>query len=511
MEDVAMSAIRLLAVVALVVGLAGPTALAGEVGPPPREVWVRAGKVPDLKLPPRPPVDAARTKKVKDLIAALAALDRPDYGLSATLRGDAFAPLPGQARAGAFLLTNHGVQTSNTLAALVAMGPDALPFLLDALDDPTPTKIALNHDVAFGTMYHAAELPINPVNPAEVAVYRARAAGAREEDKHVTEYTVKVGDVCFVAVGQIVGRSYSAVRYQPTACVVLNATTHDPKLCAEVRDLWRSNDPAGKLFESLLADYATEGVFNGRSLDGWGMGSYLQCGAALRLLYYFPKETAQLLAARLDKLNVGRDKNVDGYMTRCVANGVRAEDFVKALAWSKDPAVLAALVRMFKRAEDDEALLAALPAVDDKALIRSRLEPRLAALEADDDGPGGEGGYMLAALAERTPDTARPVFERYLKGAGSRRCHTACVVLRRAKVAWDVDVLAPLLEDTRTWGWTYAVVAGKNEPRLPIRVCDEAAVTLSRNHPEFEFVQAGEHADLDRQIATIREQLKARK
>jgi hypothetical protein len=46
---------------------------------------------------------------------------------------------------------------------------------------------------------------------------------------------------------------------------------------------------------------------------------------------------------------------------------------------------------------------------------------------------------------------------------------------------------------------------------MPIRVCDEAAVTLSQSHPELTFTKAGEHADLDRQIAHIREQLARKK
>src|SRR5262249_51921060 len=151
-----------------------------------------------------------------------------DYGLSATLSGDTFAPVPGQGRASVVLLTDHGLRPSEGLRDLVALGPDALPFLLDALDDQTPTKITVRHAGGFGSMWHAAELPLNPVNPAEKAGYKARAAKPREEEEHVKSYTVKVGDVCFVAIGQIVGRGYEAVRYQPTACIVLNCPSHDP-------------------------------------------------------------------------------------------------------------------------------------------------------------------------------------------------------------------------------------------------------------------------------------------
>ena len=52
---------------------------------------------------------------------------------------------------------------------------------------------------------------------------------------------------------------------------------------------------------------------------------------------------------------------------------------------------------------------------------------------------------------------------------------------------------------------------GKNEPRRPIRVRDEAAVTLSKNHPELKFTMVGEHADLDKQIAAIRIHLTQKK
>src|SRR5581483_10071577 len=156
-------------------------------------------------------------------------------------------------------------------------------------------------------------------------------------------YTAKVGDVCFVAIGQIVGRRYQAVRYQPTACIVLNCPTQNPKLCADVRAIWRSKDPRSKLFNSLRTDYATEGIFNGKSLDGWDLGNQFQCRAALRLLYYFGKEATPLLVDRLSKLDLRKDRDLDMYMRQCVANGVRADEFIKAVAWSKEPAIVAAL------------------------------------------------------------------------------------------------------------------------------------------------------------------------
>jgi hypothetical protein len=477
-----------------------------EVAKPASGLNVKLGKVPALSLTARPPITEAKAKEIKGMIAGLAALDRPDFGLAATLGGNAFSPLPGQSRADTLLLTDHGLRSSDSLKQLVALGPDALPFLLDALDDQTPTKITVEHSGGFGIMCHASELHLNPVSPAEETVYKARKKSPKkdeEEKEHIDSYTVKVGDVCFVAIGQIVGRSYQAVRYQPTACIMLNSPVHDPKLCAEVRAIWKSKEPRRKLFDSLLTDCATEGVFNGRSLDGWDSGNELQCGAALRLLYYFPNEASGLVSRRLDELDVGKDPDLDSFMRRCVANGVRDYEFIKAVAWCKTPAVRAALARLFNRAEDMHSLLAALPAIEDTEMTRLRLEQLVAALPVDKVGPYD----LLVAFAQRNPQLVQPVFERYLRNASSERCHAVCLVLREVQLSCDKDLLGPLLSDTRTWGWTYAVVPGSNEPREPIRVCDEAAVTLSANHTELKFAKEGKHADLDKQIEVMRRQL----
>jgi hypothetical protein len=488
--------------------LVGSGAPAGAAGPKPRALPVKLGKLPDLRLAPRPPLTAVQARQIKDLIASLAELDRPDFGLSTTMAGDAFAPLPGQSQVRAFLLTDHRLEPSRALQTLVALGVDALPFLLDALGDQTPTRLTIKHEGGFGAMWHAAELPLNPVNPAEQAVYQARAKQpkppADEMPQHVKSYTLKIGDVCFVAIGQIVGRSYQAVRYQPTKCIVLNCPAHDPRMRAEVQAIWKSRDARRMLFDSLRADYATETNYES---DWWDTAGNFQCGAALRLLYYFPRESAPLVADRLGKLDVGSSENLDTFRRRCVANGLRATYFIKAVAWCKEPPVRDALVGVFKRAEDVESMLAALPAVEDRDLIRRRLEAALAALPADEEGPYGHGFYILRALLQRTPREARVAFERYLRDPTAQRCHTACLVLREVKMSWDADVLGSLLGDKRSCGWTYAVDPAKNEPRRPIRVCDEAAVTLSQNHPELSFTQAGEHADLDRQIAVMRERL----
>ena len=84
-------------------GLAGPPVRADEPAPKNPAPPVKLGKLPDLRLGPRPAADQA--KKIRDLIVGLATLDKPDFGLSSTMSGNAFSPVPGQSQTGAFLLT----------------------------------------------------------------------------------------------------------------------------------------------------------------------------------------------------------------------------------------------------------------------------------------------------------------------------------------------------------------------------------------------------------------------
>jgi hypothetical protein len=120
-----------------------------------------------------------------------------------------------------------------------------------------------------------------------------------------------------------------------------------------VRAIWSSQEPAKKLLDSLLVDYATEGRFHGKSLDQWDEGSKIQVGAAMRLLYYFPKESAPLIAARLRSLDVQDADDSDNRIRREVKNGVRTADFIKAVAWCTEPEIQKALDDIDKRTDDE--------------------------------------------------------------------------------------------------------------------------------------------------------------
>jgi hypothetical protein len=152
-------------------------------------------------------------------------------------------------------------------------------------------------------------------------------------------YTYGVGDVCFLAIGQIVGRPYYCVRYRASANIIINSPVEFEDLRNKVRAVWSSNNPRQRLLDSLLTDYATQGELGAHSIDGWGLGSNFQTEAALRLLYYFPNESASLIAA-----NIKRNG----------ASGVVASDFIRAVAWSRLPAIHDALDEIAKRTDDPE-------------------------------------------------------------------------------------------------------------------------------------------------------------
>jgi hypothetical protein len=122
-----------------------------------------------------------------------------------------------------------------------------------------------------------------------------------------------------------------------------------------VRAEWLGKVATEHLREILLKDYQTKPIFNGKTLDGRYEGSNLQIEAAMRLVYYYPKQGIPLLVARLRALDVADcGKELDAWMLREVRNGVRTDQFIQALAWCEHPDVRAALTTMARRATDRE-------------------------------------------------------------------------------------------------------------------------------------------------------------
>ncbi|MBI3828537.1 MAG: hypothetical protein HY291_03415 [Planctomycetes bacterium] len=316
---------------------------------------VRLGELPAVSLNKYEETKEEELKRINALIDKLAEIDSPEVGLSSTLSGQSFLPLPVSKEVDTQILTNHNLHQNEALLELVKLGPKSLPLLLKALDNNKPTKFTIKHDgMAGGGMWMATELWGNPANKEERKFADPIKISHEVPDQDIESYTVKIGDVCFVAIGQIVGRPYSAVRYQPTGCVVINSPTENEAFRKRIQAIWSSPNANKKLFESLILDYTTQGNFNGTSLDGWYVGSYLQCRAAMRLLYFFPAESTKLIAERLNGLDVKNRGDTEEWMKREVSNGVRATTFINAVSWCKEPILQTALNDLVKRTNDPE-------------------------------------------------------------------------------------------------------------------------------------------------------------
>jgi hypothetical protein len=163
---------------------------------------------------------------------------------------------------------------------------------------------------------------------------------------------------------------------------------------------------------------------------------------------------------------------------------------------------------VFERATDPDVFLAAFPGAEGAPMkqVRERLERLLDTLPASEERAWGS--RMLVALGKRAGRDAKPAFGRYLRGASFQRKLTMCEVLSQTNGEWAIEFLSPMLTDKRTIdrAW-FSVFPDKLEPRLAIRLCDEAALTISLHNPELRFTMLGQYADLDRQIDAMRQQI----
>jgi hypothetical protein len=198
----------------------------------------------------------------------------------------------------------HALCRNTAAGNLVSEGLKSLPALIRHLDDKRPTQLVIGRDLrdeptAFGGQFFADEYD------ARRQSWPLLSCGADTYCEHkrpfMTPYTVKVGDVCFVLIGQIVNRQLNAVRYQPSAIVMVNSPIESPALASHVREDWSGIDAAG-LKTSLLVDIHADRLAG--ALDAETEAAALQLvqwGALRRLRYYFPDTYAALDDADLKK------------------------------------------------------------------------------------------------------------------------------------------------------------------------------------------------------------------
>ena len=482
-----------------------------------RRMIEQARKGPELRLDQAPDIkidtsafhaSPDETRQIQSLVESLAEIKADERVHPSWISGrDRINVGSGQL---GFFAFDNGTQVPDAVRRLVAFGPKALPALLDALDaldDVTETGIVKGHSGGFGSQWYSMEIQTNSAQKRERRAIAGHSEVAQPGfglgaglDSHVPRHVITRGDICFVIIGQITNRNYQAARYQPTGCMVINSPTATADIAAIVRTAWQSDDAARALFDSLMTDLHTRGRGS----------SDFQCGAAQRLLYYFPEQTADLISRRIERFDVKRvafpaPDYMEAWTRRFEENGVRVAGFIKSVSWTSEPRVRRAVLGVLERTDDPSILRECL----NEPIVSGRPEQALRRIRAvlevpppAQQGPFGSEYQTLREAVAMYPDRARSLVELYARH-GTLACQRAAIhSLRRPAqpVSWAVEYLAPLLEDKTPTGWEY----GPDYDRKGIRVCDEAAQTLVEHLPGIRFELEGTHDDLDRQIARIK-------
>jgi hypothetical protein len=226
----------------------------------------------------------SESSDVEALITELCEVNTPAAGPHGTAWASEFMALGEAPVFAGGMLGSSRPATHPAMRRLVQLGATALPGLLAHLEDARETKLVVLHDFMMGSMWHAHEYdPRVKESPYQQPI---ELSPVRQQTGSLKSYTVRVGDVCYVLVGQIVNRQLAAVRYQPSACIVINSPVESPELAAACRKDWQGAT-VKDLEQALLVEAERDSMY---------------FGALKRLCYYYP-ETGKKEAQRLAGLS----------------------------------------------------------------------------------------------------------------------------------------------------------------------------------------------------------------
>jgi len=221
---------------------------------------------------------------VEALIAQLALIDTQGPGLHGTAIVGGFIGTDSPPTMLKGVIGSPRPNVSPAMRELVRRGAEAIPLLVAHIDDATPTKLVIGEDGKdkFWFMWRVFTSEYDPPDGESREISVEEYKELREKDRNFDgPYTVKVGDVCFAILGQILGRQYVPVGYRPTAGLAVNSPIESPELAEWVKRDWQHFDKQ-KHRELLLKDAHK----NADSV--WHAVMSLE-----RLRFYFPDEYAQ--------------------------------------------------------------------------------------------------------------------------------------------------------------------------------------------------------------------------
>ena len=227
---------------------------------------------------------SADDKEIDQLIDQLPAVAESGFGYSVySSGGGEFLPFENTGQVGTGVLGLMRTTRSERLRKIVAMGADAVPALLEHIGDARTVKMK----PVSGMMWidFPDEYDFNRRTRKEPPKGVNRDSGSIGRDQP-HDHAITVGDLCFVALGQIVNRGFSATRYQPTGGLIVNSPTYSNALRNVILQDWSG------LTRQTHKDLLIEDFRNPDREDR-------RIGAYFRLACYYPDTVEPLVLKQL--------------------------------------------------------------------------------------------------------------------------------------------------------------------------------------------------------------------
>lgn len=213
-------------------------------------------------------------------------------------------------------------------------------------------------------------------------------------------YVLRVGDLCFAAVGQIVNRplhpasgglrNQNGARDLRSACV--NSPVHSPLLARATREDWAGLTPAAHAASLQIDARGYLAAKTDRTLDPGGLR---------RMLFYYPEQGAKLAEVLLVQLP---DEKLSSYADQLIAD-------ITPFSWSgREAAVSAFALRLLAkptpalglRMARNDAALACRDLLSDRDRIEtvdSAIAAERAAVIAERSRAMADAGYQIAGTS----------------------------------------------------------------------------------------------------------------
>lgn len=218
------------------------------------------------------------------LIDDLFNVAEPGVGYSASFSGSSFLPYADSEQLGTFVIGGTRRSESETLRKIVARGAAAVPALLEHLSDARKIRMEPLRGMewmGFSDAYDYNARTGEKIPPGDIDT-----PGGKKD--YPGSHAITVGDMCFVALGQIVNRNYNATRYQPSGGLIVISPTYSRRLRDRLIANW-SHLTVEKHRRLLIEDFQNPDH------------EYRRIGAYQRLCFYYPDAVEPLVLKVLNQ------------------------------------------------------------------------------------------------------------------------------------------------------------------------------------------------------------------